>query len=321
MDKGKGKKKAVAKPTSEVEVDFASLPRVSSVMSSGELREECKVRNVVGRSRMTREVMLDTLRIGSVAISFIPEYRKMERIYKYIEEEETKYKAAAAKQYERKEVEDSFSQMDVLPQQQAGFEASRVALQNPWDISFKGPATPKKEPNMPLYLKKEPDKRAFPIHIRKPTGANQDAGAVLKYVVYSSDAYESDGFHGSDGPPDIKFHGSFETKEDANLRAQYVFYFKNVWGLDPNEMAANEIHVHMSSEGLLTFSTAPPDSSVFTVSAVTCENYRNMNSSSSEDSEDDYKDADMHSLSDHKEDYGDQGLFGYRDIGDDAFAF
>jgi hypothetical protein len=118
-------------------------------------------------------------------------------------------------------------------------------------------------------IKWDPTKR-FKKTIIKPSAKNKDPNGNKKkgYTVWCSDG------HSYSPPPDKEFDSTWKTKADANARARYLFYWKNVWGLSPNEFLAENgegepvEETATNQHGLVEFSVEPPDSSHWTASVV-----------------------------------------------------
>ncbi|KAI9353655.1 hypothetical protein BDR26DRAFT_848971 [Obelidium mucronatum] len=126
--------------------------------------------------------------------------------------------------------------------------------------------------------------------VKVPKGANKDKNKLLKYVVWSSDGYDNDGWHSYNGAPDKEFDSSFSSKADANARVNYLFYVKNCWGLGVDEMMTGEEIDEKETAGLLRLEVCPPDSTRWTVAAVTKEAFQFLDNArhgggDSEDSE------------------------------------
>jgi hypothetical protein len=62
-----------------------------------------------------------------------------------------------------------------------------------------------------------------------------------------------------------EFDSTWTTKSDANERARYVFYWKNTWGMDPEEIHCDE---EVEIDGLKKYKVQPDDSSTWTVGVV-----------------------------------------------------
>lgn len=103
--------------------------------------------------------------------------------------------------------------------------------------------------------------------VEKLTKVNKDKKNLKKYVVMLTAGYPSDRFHSPcDTSPE--FDSSFNSKEKANLRAEYKFYFKNYWGLGIEELIEGSEIVKSENGGLKTFKVFGGDGEIVTVGAV-----------------------------------------------------
>jgi hypothetical protein len=108
----------------------------------------------------------------------------------------------------------------------------------------------------------------FSSSIRKVTGKHLDPqSSGMKYTVWCSDGYDNDGWHSYNGEPDKEFDSVWETKEDANKRAEYLFYWKSPWGLEAEEMHEKEWESWGRGD-LWGRTVCPADSSRWTVAVV-----------------------------------------------------
>jgi hypothetical protein len=92
----------------------------------------------------------------------------------------------------------------------------------------------------------------------------------LKYTVWCSDGYDADGWHSYEGSPTKEFDSVWITKKEANDRAEYLFFWKNPWGHEPEELEGDytgEI-VPEYVDGLVSRSVAPPSSTRWTTGVV-----------------------------------------------------
>jgi hypothetical protein len=109
----------------------------------------------------------------------------------------------------------------------------------------------------------------FTPEIRKVKGKHLDPdSSEMKFNVWCSDGYDPDGWHGYDGEPPKEFDSAWKTKEDANSRAEYLFYWKNAWGYDPEELNDNNEVVSKNTGNLKEWTVSPADSTRWTVAAV-----------------------------------------------------
>ena len=82
-----------------------------------------------------------------------------------------------------------------------------------------------------------------------------DGNKMKGYTVWCSDGYGNDGWHSYEGPPDKEFDSTYKTKEDANERARYLFYWKNPWGQQAEEIMegySGESHHKSVKNGLVS---------------------------------------------------------------------
>ena len=108
----------------------------------------------------------------------------------------------------------------------------------------------------------------FANKIKNPPAANVNSASLKAFVVWTSSGYTNDGWHSHNPEPDKQFDSSFDTAAEANSRARFVFYYKNVWGISKEELEELD-EVNQTSVGdLMTFMIHPPDSERFTVAAV-----------------------------------------------------
>lgn len=106
----------------------------------------------------------------------------------------------------------------------------------------------------------------FANKIKNPPAANVNSASLKAFVVWTSCGYTNDRWHSYNPEPVKKFDSSFDTADEANLRARFVFYYKNVWGIAKEEM---DFEVKETTVGdLVTFVTHPPDNERYTVAAV-----------------------------------------------------
>jgi hypothetical protein len=110
--------------------------------------------------------------------------------------------------------------------------------------------------------------KQFSKRIIRPPQKNKkpDGNGMTGYTVWCSDGYEPDGWHGYEGEPAKEFDSTWKTATEANERARYLFFWKNSWGLHPNEV--DEPDEETSAEGLKTYTVMPDDSTRWTVSVV-----------------------------------------------------
>jgi hypothetical protein len=91
----------------------------------------------------------------------------------------------------------------------------------------------------------------------------------FKYTVWCSDGYDNDGWHSYEGEPAQEFDSMWNTEKEANDRAEFLFFWKNSYGLAPNLLSDdngepdNDIR-----NGLYNWSVAPADSTRWSVGVV-----------------------------------------------------
>jgi hypothetical protein len=109
----------------------------------------------------------------------------------------------------------------------------------------------------------------FQQKILRPPAKQLDPNSSLKYTVWCSDGYDADGWHSYAGEPDKEFDSTWNTKKEANDRAEYLFFWKNSWGLDPNEVDDDEGDPKPTTrDGMMSWSVSPPDSTRWSVGVV-----------------------------------------------------
>jgi len=112
----------------------------------------------------------------------------------------------------------------------------------------------------------EAEIRNIPALIKCPPPANLDPDNKLKFSVWTSCGYEHDRWHSYGGPPRKEFNSSHDTLNDANQRVEYVFYYKNPWGLKKEEMQVDSDTI--KSKGVRLMTSRPDDSERWTVSVL-----------------------------------------------------
>jgi hypothetical protein len=70
------------------------------------------------------------------------------------------------------------------------------------------------------------------------------------------------------GSPEKEFNSSYNTIEEANERAEYVFYHENPWGLEEDEFPYVETDFVSSKSGFRRLQCCPDDSERWTVSIM-----------------------------------------------------
>jgi len=129
------------------------------------------------------------------------------------------------------------------------------------------------------------DPKRFESKIIQAKGKQIDPKSGLKFTVWCSDGYDYDGWHSYEGEPTKEFDSVWSTKKEANSRAEYLFFWKNPWGLDPEEVTDENCHydrgvVPEIVEGLKTYTVAPPDSTRWKVGVVPTDAFVHLSNSS-----------------------------------------
>jgi hypothetical protein len=112
-----------------------------------------------------------------------------------------------------------------------------------------------------------PTQASFAKSIRCPGAANTNQRKKLPFTVWTSCGYDRDGWHSYEGPPEKEFNSSYSTLEQANKRAEYVFYYENPWGLSDEELPYPEEDC-VTRKGFRHMECCPDDSERWTVSVV-----------------------------------------------------
>ena len=118
----------------------------------------------------------------------------------------------------------------------------------------------------------------------KPAAKNKNLSSKLKYTVWCSDGYDPDGWHSYEGEPTKEFDSCWSSKKEANDRAEYLFFWKNPWGLAPNEVSddyTGELSP-TAKDGMNKWTVSPPDSSRWTVGVVPAAAFLHLENASRE---------------------------------------
>ena len=117
--------------------------------------------------------------------------------------------------------------------------------------------------------------------MRPPAKHKSSKGAAsLKFTVWCSDGYDNDGWHSYQGAPTKEFDSRWTTKKEANQRAEYLFFWKNPWGLAPNEINDDGGDPEVSKrDGMHSWEVAPPDSTRWSVGVVPSAAYPHLENS------------------------------------------
>jgi len=119
-------------------------------------------------------------------------------------------------------------------------------------------------------------------------GKHRVYSSGLQFTVWCSDGYDCDGWHSYEGEPTKEFDSVWNTKEEANLRAEYLFYWKNPWGMKPEELLDNRYGLGCADDeitprvvdGCWGCTICPPDSSRWTVGVVPTVAFTHLSESS-----------------------------------------
>lgn len=109
----------------------------------------------------------------------------------------------------------------------------------------------------------------FPEYIINPTEANRKPnGSKMKgFTVWCSNGYYPEGWMRYMEKAKKEFDTTWKTKADANMRARYLFIWKNCWGLSTQELLDGEIQ-ESEEEGLKQFYADLRDTDFWTVEVV-----------------------------------------------------
>ena len=106
-----------------------------------------------------------------------------------------------------------------------------------------------------------PPESSYAKSIRNPTTSNKNQSVKQQFTVWTScGSYE--------GPPDKEFNSSYATLEQANKRAEYVFFYKNPWGLTNDEEIPHPETDEVTDQGFRYLECHSDDSQSWTVSVV-----------------------------------------------------
>ena len=96
---------------------------------------------------------------------------------------------------------------------------------------------------------------------------NPDANRKQGYTVWCSHGLSANQRRGFKSEAKKKFDSTWMTKEDANARARYLFFWCNCWGIDPEEIE-DACCKESEREGLKSFGVEPPECGFWRVSVV-----------------------------------------------------
>jgi hypothetical protein len=96
------------------------------------------------------------------------------------------------------------------------------------------------------------DLKRFPQNVKKPHATNKDESNKFKYTVWAKVVHRKQ----FEDNVEKEFDSSFATLNEANLRVEYAFYYKNPWGCNKDEVNADE---DMELSGGLRYMRSNPD--------------------------------------------------------------
>jgi hypothetical protein len=112
----------------------------------------------------------------------------------------------------------------------------------------------------------------FTPEIRKVKGKHLDPdSSEMKFTVWCSDSY---GFHRCNEESPKEFDSAWTTKEEANCRAEYLFYWKNAWGHRPESLNDNNEVESKNTGDLKGWAIRPDGGSQWTVCVVPSDAFR-----------------------------------------------
>lgn len=152
------------------------------------------------------------------------------------------------------------------------------------------------------------DVKQFQDLVVNPSSKNRkrDGNGMKGFTVWCSSGYENDGWHSYEGEPDWEFDTTYMTKDEANARARYLFFWKNPWGLTPQEVQDdnNGVTEKIDKHGFAKFQVHPDDSEVWTVGIVPDMVYDHLPQASKyRHGNDDYSDYEHSGDEDDEENY------------------
>ena len=114
----------------------------------------------------------------------------------------------------------------------------------------------------------------FKKSIREPSKAARDRKSARGYIVWKSLGYPPDGFHSYAGPPKKDFDSSWSSLKDANLRARFLFFIDNAWGIGPHEFGSDA--QMKEKNGMERLEYIAGDSEEWTVGVVSADSFALM---------------------------------------------
>ena len=114
-----------------------------------------------------------------------------------------------------------------------------------------------------LSMPNDKTKEEYPTLIRVPPSKNRNEDRKLSFTVWTSHG-EEDAY----SQPEKEFDSSFNTLEQANERAEYVYYYDNPWGLDRDHEYLDPESDYTKEDGCRFLECSPDDSGTWTVAVV-----------------------------------------------------
>mmetsp|Transcript_34134 Transcript_34134/g.57356 ORF Transcript_34134/g.57356 Transcript_34134/m.57356 type:complete len:388 (+) Transcript_34134:142-1305(+) len=124
----------------------------------------------------------------------------------------------------------------------------------------------------------------FPAKIINPSVSCKNQSQTEGFTVWSSCGYGNDGWHSHNARPEMEYDSTYPCESEAKKRAKYLFFKKNTYGLDYQDMS-DEYGSNKNSWTLkdcqvnadpFCLRIAPPDSEVWTVGVLPATAFRNI---------------------------------------------
>lgn len=110
------------------------------------------------------------------------------------------------------------------------------------------------------------DKKQFREAAVTPPDSAKQRGLGFGFTVWCGNGYYNDSFHRNNGPIEKEFDTEWVTREEANERARYLFYWRNPWGVEASELCEPE--EKENSSGCMKFEERAGDSESWMVGVV-----------------------------------------------------
>lgn len=119
--------------------------------------------------------------------------------------------------------------------------------------------------------------KRFKKSIISPISIDPAPSKMKKFTVWCSDGYDPDGWHSYQGDPRKDFDSTWDKMEDANARAEYLFFWKNSYGIGPKEVKDDDGEpTPETKHGLNTWTVCPADNTRWTVGVVPAMGYPHL---------------------------------------------